>query len=52
MFSNNINLEKMLEVREEMQSNAELFLGPLHIPVCKNMAAWDGPHLGLDIIAL
>ena len=45
-FSNDICLEKMLVVREEMKSNAELILGPLEIPVCEIIAPWDGPQLG------
>lgn len=49
MFSNNIYLEKMLEVGEEIQSNAELILGPLHTPVCKHIVPWDRPQLDLDI---
>lgn len=46
ILGNNICLEKMLEVREEVQSNVDLILGPLNIPVCKVIAHWDGSQLG------
>ena len=35
-------LGEMLVMREEMQSHAELILGPLEIPVCKSIAPWMG----------
>ena len=35
-------LGEMLVMREEMQSNTELILSPLEIPVCKSIAPWMG----------